>query len=79
MRYVNLKLSARLCVFASGSLITVICNEFTLIKVSCLYLGQYNGKFFNTVSLRILLRVLFLQIGHKIHYSSIKSPPNIIR
>ena len=33
----------RLCVFASGSLITDIFSCFTLIKVSCLHFGQYRG------------------------------------
>ena len=56
----------RLCVFASGSLITDIFNCFTLISVSCLHFGQNSGKFSSTVSLRILIRVLLLQIGHNI-------------
>ena len=30
----------RLCVCASGSLMTVTCKFFTLIKVSCLHFGQ---------------------------------------
>ena len=30
----------RLCVFASGSLMTVICKFFASIKLSCLHLGQ---------------------------------------
>jgi len=40
----------RLCIFASGSLITNIFICCILIKVSCLHFGQYNGKFNNTVS-----------------------------
>ena len=30
----------RLCVCASGSLMTVICSSFTSIKLSCLHFGQ---------------------------------------
>ena len=30
----------RLCVYASGSLMTVICNFFAFIKVSFLHFGQ---------------------------------------
>ena len=43
----------RLCVCASGSLITVIFNLWTLIRFSCLHFGQYKGKFLSTVSSRI--------------------------
>ena len=57
----------RLCVCASGSLITVIFKSFTLTRVSCLHLGQNKGKFFNSVSSRILLRVLLPQTGQTIH------------
>lgn len=57
----------RLCVLASGSLITDIFSCFTLISVSCLHLGQNSGKFSSTVSPRILTRVLFPQIGHNSH------------
>jgi hypothetical protein len=57
----------RLCVLASGSLITDIFNSRIVIMVSCLHLGQNRGKFFNTVSFRILSRVLLLQTGHNIH------------
>ena len=39
----------------------------TAIKVSCLHLGQYSGKFSSTVSSRIFNRVLLPQKGHKIH------------
>ena len=31
----------RLCVYASGSVMTVICKFFALINVSCLHFGQY--------------------------------------
>ena len=55
----------RLCVCASGSLITDIFSCFTLISVSCLHFGQNSGKFSSTVSLRIFTRVLFPQVGHK--------------
>ena len=55
----------RLCVFASGSLITDIFNCFTLISVSCLHFGQNSGKFSSTVSLRIFTRVLLPQVGHR--------------
>ena len=41
----------RLCVNASGSVITEIFNFFTLIRFSCLHFGQYSGKFFISVSL----------------------------
>ena len=33
----------RLCVYASGSLMTVICKSFISIKTSCLHFGQYRG------------------------------------
>ena len=39
----------------------------TVIRVSCLHLGQYNGKFSSTVSSRIFNRVLLPQKRHKIH------------
>jgi len=58
----------RLCVLASGSLITDIFNCFTLIIVSCLHLGQNSGKFSSTVSTPILTRVLLPQTGHNIHW-----------
>ena len=53
----------RLCVYASGSLITDVLNCLTLTIVSRLHLGQNSGKFSSTVLRRILVRVLFLQIG----------------
>ena len=40
----------RLCVLASGSLITDVFNCRILISVSCLHFGQNSGKFNNTVS-----------------------------
>ena len=57
----------RLCVLASGSLITDIFSCRTLISVSCLHFGQNNGKFSRIVSPRILMRVLFLHTGHNSH------------
>lgn len=60
----------RLCVYASGSLMTVICNSFALIKVSRLHFGQNKGKFFNSVSVRSFIRVLLLQKGHNNHFST---------
>lgn len=65
----------RLCVYASGSVITDVLNCFTLITVSCLHLGQYRGKFSSTVSGRTLIRVLLLQIGHNTHFSFFNAPP----
>ena len=59
----------RLCVCASGSLITVILNCFTWIKVSCLHFGQNSGKFLSSVSFRIFNLVLFPQTGHNIQFS----------
>ena len=46
------------------------CWQYTedgKIWVSCLHLGQNNGKFFNSVSPRILRRVLFPHTGQRIH------------
>ena len=57
----------RLCVCASGSLITDILSCFTLISVSCLHFGQNNGKFLSSVSSCNLIRVLLLQTGHSSH------------
>ena len=59
----------RLCVYASGSLVTDIFSCFILIRVSCLHLGQNSGKFTRTVSSRILTLVLLLQMGHNIQLS----------
>ena len=57
----------RLCVFASGFLMIVICKFFVSIKLSCLHFGQYKGKFLSMVSILSLLRVLFPHIGQNIH------------
>lgn len=57
----------RLCVFASGSLITDIFICWILISVSCLHFGQNRGKCSSIVSSRILRRVLLLQTGQYIH------------
>ena len=65
----------RLCVYASGSLITDVFNSLTLISVSCLHFGQNSGKFSSTVSGRTLIRVLLLQIGHSTHFSFFNEPP----
>ena len=53
----------RLCVYASGSVITVIFSLSALIRVSLLHFGQNSGKFISTVSLRSIVRVLPLQTG----------------
>jgi hypothetical protein len=65
----------RLCVLASGSLVTDIFNCFTLIIVSCLHLGQKSGKFSSTVSSRTLTLVLLPQTGHNIHSYLRTLPP----
>ena len=57
-----------LCVSASGSVITDKFSFRILINVSCLHLGQNNGKFSRIVSSLILVRVLLLQTGHNIHF-----------
>lgn len=57
----------RLRVCASGSWIIDRFSCCAAIKVSCLHLGQYSGKFSRTVSSRIFNRVLLPQKGHKIH------------
>ena len=60
-------------------MITIVCNPFTLISVSCLHFGQNNGKFSSTVSGRIFIRVLLLQTGHNTHsiFDKCFSPPVI--
>ena len=58
----------RLCVCASGSWMIDKFSFLTAIRVSCLHLGQYNGKLSNIVSSRIFNRVLLPQKGHKIHF-----------
>lgn len=42
----------------------------TLMRVSCLHLGQNSGKLINTVSEHIFVRVLPWHTGHKIQYVS---------
>ena len=66
----------RLCVLASGSTTVIFCFV-TLITLSCLHFGQNKGKFINSVSFRILVRVLFLQIGQYTHsiYLNLHSIP----
>ncbi len=59
----------RLCVCASGSLITDIIIRCRLIRFSFLHFGQNNGKFSSNVSFRIFTRVLLPQVGHKSHFS----------
>jgi len=54
----------RLCVLASGSVITDTFSCFALINISRLHFGQYNGKFWSIVSSRITVRVLLLHTGH---------------
>ena len=53
--------------YASGSLMTVTCKSFALINASRLHFGQYSGKFVNSVSDRILMRVLLPHIGQHTH------------
>lgn len=65
----------RLCVCASGSLITDIFSCFTFISVSCLHFGQNNGKFSSIVSPRIFTRVLLPHTGHNNHCSAIIANP----
>lgn len=61
----------RLCVFASGSCITSILLCIMLTKLSFLHLGQYRGKFSNTVSCLTLILVFPQQTGQRIHSDSI--------
>lgn len=67
MHYEKISQVHRLCVYATGSLTTVIFNLLTLIRLSLLHLGQKSGKLRNSVSLLILVRVLHPQVGHNIH------------
>lgn len=56
---------------------TLILDSFACIKITCLHLGQKKGKFFNSVSGRILIRVLLPHIGqhtHSIHCSTSVPP-----
>lgn len=57
----------RLCVYASGSLITVILMCFMLISASCLHFGQNSGKFSSTVPSLSFKRVFLLQTGQSTH------------
>ena len=59
----------RLCVLASGSLITTIFISRTVIMVSVLHFEQNMGKFSSTVSSRIFVLVLLSQTGHNNHFS----------
>ena len=63
----------RLCVYASGSVITVTFNCWTLIICSRLHFGQKSGNLYNSVSSLIFIRVLPLQQGHIIHLFFISS------
>lgn len=56
----------RLCVCAAGSLMISMLSFITLIRVTCLHLGQNNGKILNSVSFLIWTRVLLLHTGHRI-------------
>ena len=58
----------RLCVCVSASLMIVILPCFKLIRVSDLHLGQYSGKFFSSVSVRIFILVFPPQVGQSIHF-----------
>ena len=44
-----------------------ISRSMAQIKVSCLHLGQYSGKWSSTVSWRNFILVLFLQTGQSNH------------
>ena len=57
----------RLCVYASGSLMTSILLSLTRISVSFPHLGQYKGNFSITVSALTFILVLLAQTGHLIH------------
>ena len=63
----------RLCVYASGSLITVILNFVTFISDTCLHFGQNRGNFFNSVLYLICTLVLFPQTGQRINCTSCMS------
>ena len=68
----------RLCVCASGSLITDIFRCFTLISVSCLHFGQNSGNRSSTVSSRTFNRVLLPQMGHSIQLSKFNNTTSIL-
>ncbi len=50
-----------------------------LITVSCLHLGQNNGKCLSIVSARIFNRVLPLHTGHNIHCSICTLSPQFLK
>ncbi len=69
----------RLCVCASGSLITDIFICRTFIRVSCLHFGQNKGNFSSTVSSRNFNLVLFPHTGHNSHFSCFMlTPPAVL-
>lgn len=57
--------------------ITIFC-PCRLIIISCLHFWQNSGKFSRIVSGGTLVRVLFPQIGHNIHFSFSNAPPPFI-
>ena len=61
--------SYRLCVLASGSLITVIFSFCKFTKICCLHFGQNRGKFLRIVSFRTMILVLLWHIGQSSHSS----------
>lgn len=65
-----------LCGLAAGPLTIIIFDLWTSISVSFLHFGQNTGKFFISVSARILSRVFSPQTGHLIQIvSSIFTQP----
>ena len=42
-------------------------SQLFLLKISCLHLGQYRGKFMSIVSPLIFKRVLLRHTGHNTH------------
>ena len=67
----------RLCVYASGSLMTVTTNFFASIRNSRLHFGQNTGNLIRIVSSYIFARVLFPQTGQgtqREHFFVIKLP-----
>ena len=53
-----------ICVYASGSMTTIIFNCCTLTICSCLHLRQKRGNLYNSVSSLIFIRVFPPQKGH---------------
>ena len=49
----------------------VVSKFFALINISCLHLEK-SGKFISSVSFLTLKRVLFLQTGHSIYFTSLQ-------